>query len=140
MPEEVGYSGTPLPKKLGIKPEMRMGEIGMPEDVRDRLSAEGLIEPWVPDQKFDFVMVFYTDRNEFEHVIQRLAESIFPGGILWLCWPKKASKVPTTVDDNIFRDVCLPMGIVDIKVCAVSDVWSGSKYMWRTELRKKKTP
>ncbi|HZN14180.1 MAG TPA: DUF3052 domain-containing protein [Acidimicrobiales bacterium] len=100
-----GYSGTPLLQKLGVKPGS------------------------------DVTVFFTTERGELEKRIDDLGKAIFPDRSLWVCWPKKASKVPTDITEDVIREVVLPLGLVDVKVCAVDDIWSGLKIMWRKENR-----
>jgi len=81
------------------------------------------------------IVFFTTERAELERRIDGLGKAIFPDGSLWVSWPKKASKVPTDITEDIIRDVVLPLGLVDVKVCAVDDIWSGLKIVWRKERR-----
>lgn len=129
-----GYSGTPLPQKLGIKPNHRIGAYNPPPNLSEILP--GLeIEPWEPSGRFDIVLAFYVQRQDLEDSIQGLSETIEKNGSVWVCWPKRASKIPTDVLEQTLRDVILPMGLVDNKVCAVDEVWSGLRFVWRVELR-----
>lgn len=100
-----GYSGTPLLQKLGVKPGS------------------------------DVIVFFTTERAELERRIDDLGKAIFPSGSLWVSWPKKASKVPTDITENVVRDVVLPKGLVDVKVAAIDEIWSGLKIVWRKENR-----
>ena len=132
-----GYSGTPLPKKLGIKDGYRVALIGMPAQVRTELRgalakcrvAKAAAAP------LDFISLFSKSRAELERDVKRAAEALAPAGMLWISWPKKSSKVPTDITEDIIREVALPLGFVDIKVCAVSEVWSALKLVVRKELR-----
>jgi hypothetical protein len=132
----VGYSGTPLAKKLGIKAGARLVLLDPPADLDDSLGA-------LPDGvtvarrlgPADVVLFFTTSRAALETRREALGKAIFPDGAVWVCWPKKASKVPTDVTEDVVREVVLPHGLVDVKVCAVDAVWSGLKVVWRTERR-----
>lgn len=129
-----GYSDTPLPQKLGIKPIQRIGAYNPPPNLSEILP--GLeIEQWKPGNRFDILLAFYLERRDLEASIQALSETIEKNGSIWVCWPKKASKIPTNITEQTFRDVILPMGLVDNKVCAVDEVWSGLRFVWRVELR-----
>ncbi len=129
-----GYSGTPLPKKLGIAGDSTVALIGapsgvigdLPTDVTVRRSARG---------KADVVVAFFTERREFERRIDALGRMIFPAGGLWVAWPKRSSGLPTTVDENVVREVALPLGLVDNKVCAIDATWSGLRVVWRRQRR-----
>ena len=83
----------------------------------------------------DVIVFFTTERAELERRIDDLGKAIFPKGALWIGWPKKASKVPTDITDDVIRDVVLPLGLVDVKVCAIDEIWSGLKIVWRKENR-----
>ena len=122
-----GYSGTPLPKKLGIKDGSRLLVLGGPD---------GLGLPALPSGPTnDVVLAFHTSRAELEHAVPKLLDALDVDGGLWICWPKKASKVPTDITEDTVREVFLPLGLVDNKVCAVDDVWSGLRVVWRKENR-----
>lgn len=126
-----GYSGTPLPKKLGIKPDFRVALIGMPADVRAQL-RDALAECRVGkdmEGPLDFVHLFTKSRTELEREMKRVSKMLAPAGMLWISWPKKASGVATDLTENIIRETGLALGLVDVKVCAVTDVWSGLKFV-----------
>ena len=132
-----GYSGTPLPKKLGIKDGFRVSVFEMPAEVRAELK-EALSHCKVIRGSFtgtiDFMMWFAKSRedlDDFEFISQHLA----PAGMLWVSWPKKSSGVPTDLSENIIREVGLAAGLVDVKVCSVTDVWSGLKFVRRLKDR-----
>ena len=132
-----GYSGTPLAKKLSLKDGMRVWRDGMPESVAEEIAAEGpqltlLPSPVAP---IDAAHIFVTTRGELEAKLHQLMPPLEPAGFIWVSWPKKASKVPTDITEDVIRDVCLPMGLVDVKVCAVDTIWSGLKLVVRRELR-----
>ncbi|EHS51757.1 hypothetical protein PDO_1781 [Rhizobium sp. PDO1-076] len=137
---ESGYSGTPLPKKLGLKPEFAALFVALPDDLA-YLAAE------LPDARhagdldqaagtqLDYIHVFETDRGRLEGHAGQLKVMLKPTGMLWISWPKKASKVPTTITEDVLRTVFLPIGLVDVKVCALTEIWSGLKFVIRKELR-----
>ena len=129
----VGYSGTPLIKKLGIKPGMRVCLLNAPDEYLSWLGEA--VEHSTVLGPCDFVHAFLLDRTEYEDLLSALRSAIFPNGMVWISWPKKASKVPTTLDENVIRDLALANGLVDVKVCAVSDVWSGLKLVVRVKDR-----
>lgn len=129
-----GYSGTPLAKKLGIKPEHRLAVLGapadfqleVPENVRVSTTARGT---------FDTILSFHVQRRQLEGRIPTLLDALDVDGGLWMAWPKRASKVETDLTEDVQRDIWLPLGLVDTKVCAIDDVWSGLRMCWRRELR-----
>jgi Protein of unknown function (DUF3052) len=132
-----GYSGTPLSKKLGIKPGSRLFVAGAPSDYAR------LVKP-MPDgveissrmsTTVDLAHVFTTKRADLAAKLRSTLEKLKPDGTIWVSWPKKASKVPTDITEDTIRDVALPMGLVDIKVCAVDETWSGLKLVIRKENR-----
>ena len=128
-----GYSGTPLAKKLSLKDGMRVWWDGTPENVRaaiadERLELDRLDKPESP---IDAVHVFVTERANLEARLHELMPLLGPGGFIWVSWPKKASKVRTDITEDTIREICLPMGLVDVKVCAVDETWSGLKLMHR---------
>lgn len=130
-----GYSGTPLAKKLGLKPGQTAWFSGMPESVRVEIGDVGTNEVDGPAPGLDVAHVFLTSRAELERLLTLLRSMLVPGGMVWVSWPKKASRVPTDVTEDTIREVALPMGWVDVKVCAVDEVWSGLKLVIRRELR-----
>jgi hypothetical protein len=132
-----GYSGTPLAKKLSLAPGMRACFHAMPDSVRAEIApvAIGVVEIDNPVPGLDAAHLFVTDRAELERLIAQLRTMIAPAGQIWVSWPKKASKVPTDITEDVIRAVALPTGLVDVKVCAVDAIWSGLKLMIRRELR-----
>ena len=130
-----GYSGTPLPKKLGIKAGFRVLLVRAPEDVRAELN-QVLAECKVEESGLDFAMLFSASRAELEKEIARMAKLLAPAGMLWVSWPKKSSGVATDLNDNVVRETGLATGLVDVKVCAVTAVWSGLKFVRRVRDRK----
>jgi hypothetical protein len=133
MPE--GYSGTPLAKKLSLKPAQRVWFYNMPDSVRIEIGDIELIERPEFEANLDVAHIFTSARVEMEDMLRKLRTTIDPNGFVWISWPKKASKVPTDITEDTIREVCLPMGWVDVKVCAVDTIWSGLKLMIRKELR-----
>ena len=129
-----GYSGTPLIKKLGIKDGFVVRFQHAPSHYADLV---GPLPPGVlkADSNCDFIHAFYTERALFEAEIKGMMAAIKRGGMIWISWPKKAAKVPTDITEDVIREVVLPLGLVDVKVCAVDEVWSGLKLMIRKELR-----
>jgi hypothetical protein len=132
-----GYSGTPLPKKLGIKPGFRVHLADAPADVRAELS-DALAEcEFEKAKELDFAMLFTQSRMQLTKEFSRLAKLLAPAGMLWVSWPKKSSGVATDVDEHGVREIGLDAGLVDVKVCAVTEVWSGLKFVRRVKDRKK---
>ena len=132
-----GYSGTPLTKKLGIRDGLRVSLIGIPADVRADLQSALAGCSMVKDSKgpIDFVMLFVKSQTELKTKFARSAEQLAPAGMLWVSWPKRASGVPTDMNENDVRRIGLERGLVDVKVCAVSEVWAGLKFVRRLKDR-----
>jgi hypothetical protein len=136
----VGYSGTPLAKKLGIKPGTKLIAVGdVPDEYESWLGLlpEGATIVGKGKPPLESVHVFVTRRAELAKHLTHLRKALAPDGYVWISWPKRASKVPTNITEDVIREVCLPMGFVDIKVCAVSEVWSGLKLVIRVSERPK---
>lgn len=131
-----GYSGTPLAKKLSLRDGQRVWFDGMPESVADEIGDYALDLRFVdPATGIDAAHVFVTERADLEAKLRTLRNRIAPGGQVWVSWPKKAAKVPTDITEDTIREVALPLGFVDTKVCAVDETWSGLKLVIRKELR-----
>ena len=132
-----GYSGTPLAKKLSLKDGMRTWWDGMPDSIRDEIAVEGLQLKLLssPEAPIHAAHIFVTERADLEAKLKQLLPLLDPAGMIWVSWPKKASKVPTDITEDVIRDVCLPMGLVDVKVCAVDATWSGLKLVVRRQNR-----
>lgn len=130
-----GYSGTPLAKKLSLKDGMSVWFHAMPTSVRAGIDDVVLNERDTPETGLQAAHIFTTERAELAQWLGDLRTLIDPAGFVWVSWPKKASKVRTDIREDIVRDICLPMGWVDVKVCAVDATWSGLKLMIRKELR-----
>ena len=133
-----GYSGTPLAQKLGIKAGHRVGLINAPDGFAE------LVEP-LPDgvelvagvrSRRDVVVAFLRERGELESKLTAMTKAIFPDGAIWIAWPKRTSKVPTSITEDVVREVALPTGLVDNKVCAIDDTWSGLRLVVRRENRR----
>jgi len=133
-----GYSGTPLPKKLGIKDGFRVRLVNMPPDVKKELKSDlakcEILSNDAAD--VDFAITFTKTQNELESEFKRVAKVLSPAGMFWVSWPKKTSGVATNVTENMVRDTGLAVGLVDVKVCAITDIWSGLKFMRRLKDRK----
>jgi hypothetical protein len=134
-----GYSGTPLPKKLGIKVDMSVVLLHAPDDFTEILgplpdnvrilhTQRGVRHP-------EMIIAFVTQRAQLEKDVGRWVAGLPPEGVLWVAWPKKASQVPTEMTDGVVREIVLRTGWVDIKVCAIDPTWSGLKFMLRKALR-----
>jgi len=130
----VGYSGKPVWEKLGLKPGLRVSVLGQDVEYAALVGMDFEILSTLPADA-DLVHIFVVERALLERELTRLWTECSRQVMVWVSWPKKASKVPTDIDEQVIRDVCLPMGWVDVKVCAVSDVWSGLKLVVRKELR-----
>lgn len=132
-----GYSGTPLSRKLGIKQAHRVLLIDAPLDYHGLLAPLPASVVFVsePDAGVDIAHVFVTRREDLERILGELRGTLKPDAALWISWPKKSSKVPTTITEDTIRALALPLGFVDIKVCAVTEIWSGLKLVVRKGLR-----
>jgi hypothetical protein len=132
-----GYSGTPLAKKLGFKPGMKVAFLGAPDGFDATLGGlpDGVGVARRLGAGKDLVIVFVTERTDLARRIEALKGAIAPDGMVWVAWPKKASRVPTDLTEDVVRDVALPVGLVDVKVCAIDATWSGLKLVIRRELR-----
>lgn len=132
-----GYSGTALPKKLGIKNGAAAAFLNPPQDFADTIGPLP-VGVTVRDRlrgPLDVIVFFTVRRAELERRIQRLRAALDPAGRLWIAWPKRASKVETDMTEDVVRDVALPLGLVDNKVAAIDATWSGLQLVIRKELR-----
>ena len=135
-----GYSGTPLPKKLGIKDGFHAALLHVPDDVKTELCAaiaKCRIQP-IASKYLDFIFFFAKSRAGLELELMPAAKALAPAGMLWISWPKKSSGVATDLTEDVIRQRGLDAGLVDIKVCAVTDVWSGLKFVIPVKNRPKK--
>lgn len=138
-----GYSGTPLAQKLGLKDGQRVMFISLPKELKELRISRHFVEiaeaGWETftdgDAGYDVIHGFTTSREVLEKAAKPLMDEIDREGSIWISWPKKASKVPTDITENVIRDVVLPIGLVDVKVAAVNEIWSGLKLVIRKELR-----
>lgn len=133
-----GYSGTPLAKKLGIKDGSKIFLSNAPKDYLKLVAPlpDGVkVVPQITNDT-DMVHIFSTKKIQLTEVLRASLAKLKQDGIIWVSWPKKSSKVPTDITEDTVREVALPLGLVDIKVCAVDDVWSGLKLVIRKENRK----
>ena len=128
-----GYSGTPLPRKLGIKPGARLGLIGAPEGFDQTLGElpDGVAVRRRLRGPLDVIVAFYVDRSELERRLPALRGALAPAGGLWIAWPKRASGVTTDVSETVVRELGLAAGLVDNKVCAIDATWSGLRLVYR---------
>jgi hypothetical protein len=152
--QPAGYSGTPLPRKLGIKPGARVGLAGapdgfgallepLPDGVRVEAGAAGAVLPGpvLPGPvlpgigPFDVIVFFTVEQAELAGRLSELRARMAPAAGLWIAWPKRASGVPTDMTEDVIREIALPTGLVDNKVCAIDQVWSGLRLVIRRELR-----
>ncbi|MEI9920582.1 MAG: DUF3052 domain-containing protein [Bacteroidota bacterium] len=122
-----GYSGTPLSKKLGIKEGLKSSIIGAPADYSKLVD----IKLTQGTSDLDFIHIFSTDFKDFSKQFVSNKKKLKKDGMMWISWPKKSAKVPTDLDENIIREFGLKNGLVDVKVCAVDDTWSGLKFVYR---------
>ena len=126
-----GYSGTPLAKKLGIKEDFRIALLHVPDDVKTELDgafAKCKIER-ITRKDLNFIFLFAKSRAGLERELWPAAKALAPAGMLWISWPKKSSGVATDLTGDVVRQSGLDAGLVDVKVCAVTDVWSGLKFV-----------
>ena len=132
-----GYSGTPLAAKLGIKEGSKVATIGAPKDYLELVSPlpRGASVKARVSTDADLVHLFSTDRRVLAEKLAMLRTALKPDAALWVSWPKKSSKVPTDITEDTIREVALPLGFVDVKVCAIDATWSGLKLVWRREQR-----
>lgn len=130
-----GYSGKPLAEKLGIKPGLQAAAIHAPDHYEWLIQQRILKLEEAPKEGFDFLHAFYMQRAQFEQEAESLSHSLNPGGALWVSWVKKSSGRETDLSENTLRDVLLPFGIVDVKVCAVDETWSALLFRHRRKSR-----
>jgi Protein of unknown function (DUF3052) len=132
-----GYSGTPLPRKLGVKAGMTVALLSAPEtfgDTLGELPADVHVTRQLGGHR-DLVVIFVTERADLSRRLSDLRAAIAPNGMVWVAWPKRASKIDTDMTEDVVREVALPTGLVDVKVCAIDETWSGLKLVIRKALR-----
>jgi hypothetical protein len=130
-----GYSGRPQAAKLGLKPGQRVGLHQPPDGWALSHPPDGLAGPG-PDGQADVIVAFFTQADEIAVQIGELARRIYPAGALWVAWPRRAAGHRSDVTENFIRDQALPIGLVDVKVAAIDEDWSGLRVVWRTENRR----
>jgi hypothetical protein len=134
----IGYSGTPLPRKLGIKPGHRVALLGAPHGFEQQTLGElpdGVRVVRRTGGKADVIVSFHTQRAELERRLPALRALMEPAAGLWIAWPKRASKVETDITEDVLREIALPTGLVDNKVCAIDETWSGLRLVIRLSAR-----
>ena len=133
----VGYSGTALARKLSLKDGLRTWWCGMPDTVRAEIESDGpalnLLD--APEPPIEAAHIFVNQRAVLECELRLLLPLLERSGFIWISWPKKAAKVPTDITEDVIREVALPLGLVDVKVCAVDETWSGLKLVIRKSAR-----
>ena len=134
----VGYSGTPLPQKLGIKPRMSIALLQAPPDIDAILGdlPDGLTISHRLSGHRDLVLIFITRQTDLASRLPALINAVAPNGMIWVAWPKRSSKIETDMTEDVIREIVLPASpLVDVKVCAIDQNWSGLKLVIRKELR-----
>lgn len=134
-----GYSGTPLVKKLGIKEGFRVAFVNSPKGFKKELeplpnNVRIIVEPL--SKPLDLIILFSDSERTLKKVLSKLAQKLTPNGMLWIAWPKKSSGVPTDLSFDNVQQTGLRAGMVDVKICAVNDTWSGLKFVYRKKDRK----
>lgn len=134
---DAGYSATPLVRKLGFKEGTRAYYAGAPGDFAELLGdlPDGVRVLARPAAGLDLVVLFVRERRDLERRLPTLQAKLQPAGMVWVAWPKRASNVATDITEDVVRDVALARGLVDVKVCAIDETWSGLKLVIRKELR-----
>jgi len=132
-----GYSGTPLVKKLGIKPGQSVALLNGPPGYRKALGSLPEEVRWAEQlgENLDFIQLFVTTQTELKRRFKEAKECLTADGSLWISWPKKSSGVATDLNENAIRKLGLELGLVDVKVCAVDEIWSGLKFVYRLKDR-----
>jgi hypothetical protein len=129
-----GYSGIPLPKKLGIKDQFRIELFKIPAEIKAELK-DAFATCRSAKDNLDFAILFVKTQSELKQEFARVSRRLVPAGMVWVSWPKKSSGVATDLDENIVRRIGLEIGLVDVKVCAVTEIWSGLKFVIRLKDR-----
>jgi hypothetical protein len=136
-----GYSGTPLVKKLGIKPDANIALVSAPADYASELDLPADVTVNSRSSKpLDFAQLFVKRKTELKREFSAYAKRLNASGMLWVSWPKKSSGVSTDLSENVVREIGLTAGLVDVKICAVDEVWSGLKFVYRLKDRAKANP
>jgi hypothetical protein len=131
-----GYSGTPLYKKLSLRPGLRLLTVGMPPEVRREIEASGAGVIWVQRAAgFDAAHLFATKLAELQGSLVRVRKILPPAGFVWASWPKRTSGIVSDITEDAVREIAFAAKLVDVKVCAVSEVWSGLKLVIRLQDR-----
>ena len=130
-----GYSGTPLPRKLGIKEGARLRFLAAPDSFGKSLGALPATVQFAARGPADVVVFFTTRESELRRRFAELLRGLDPSGGLWIAWPKRSSGVATDLDENVIRELGLALGLVDNKVCAIDETWSGLRFVVRLENR-----
>ena len=132
-----GYSGTPLAKKLSLKDGLRVWWNELPDSVRNEIVDEGfdLTVLKAPEEPINAAHVFVAERAELERKVREVLPLLDRAGFIWVSWPKKSSRVPTDITEDVIREVALPLHLVDVKVCSIDDIWSGLKLVIRKDHR-----
>ena len=135
---DIEYSGTPLAKKLGLKPPLKILVINAPKEYRSWLGElpKDVMLMTKADKPIEAVHLFTTENMFLNATLSKLRNELKQDGFVWVSWPKKSSKVSTDITEDTIREIALPLGFVDIKVCAVSEVWSGLKLVIRKSERR----
>lgn len=139
MVSQSGYSGTPLPKKLGLKDGQRACFVAIPDEhaaLRHSANFHSIAGELEAHGRYDFVHLFVKARAELERQLPLARETIAQSGMIWVSWPKKASKLSSDITEDIIREIAFPLDLVDVKVCAVDSIWSGLKLVIRKEKRR----
>jgi hypothetical protein len=134
---QAGYSGTPLPQKLGIKPGMTLHVVDAPMDYAKLIAPVGAKVAFATrlSKDVELLHAFVTRTSRLEDVLDRARAGLGSEAIVWISWPKKAAGLASEITEDTVRDMALPLGFVDVKVCAVDDTWSGLKLVVRKTLR-----
>ena len=142
MSTGAGHSGTPLPRKLGVRPGQRIAFLDAPPEFATALGPlpDGVAAPRTTARgPLDLVVAFFLERRRLQQRLPRLIAALDPAGALWIAWPKRASGVATDVTEDVVRELALAAGVVDVKVCAIDATWSGLKLVVRVSDRPRRS-
>jgi hypothetical protein len=134
--QPAGYSGTPLVRKLGFRDGDAVRYVAAPPAFRELIGPLPAGAREAQDGPYDLIVLFASERAVLAEGVPLQMAALQPAGMLWVAWPKRASKVPTDITEDVVREVALPLGLVDTKVCAIDEVWSGLKLVIRRALRR----